>query len=135
MSSERGTMSYPKRSCYALASMAAVTLLSLSFSAKLGKAAPEPGLCSGVLTKSHDELVIVEEPEHICIFSGEDRKKIFAICAEGHYCEVEGILDDCKDTGECSEITNVASVRDLTSAQQQEQPPHCGATRRNSRAC
>jgi hypothetical protein len=121
-------MSYTKRSEFALASMAAVTVLCLSFSAKLGEAAPQPGLCSGVLTKLHDEFVIVEEPEHICTFGGEDKKKIFAICADGHYCEVEGILDDCKDAGECSEITNVASVRDLTLAQQQEQPPHPEAT-------
>ena len=116
-------MSYAKRSGYALAGMAAVTVLSLSFSAKLGEAAPQPGLCSGVLLKLHDELVIAEEPEHICTFSGEDKKKISAICAEGHYCEVEGILEDCKDAGECSEITNVASIRDLTLAQQQAQPP------------
>ena len=88
-----------------------------------GEAAPEPGLCSGLLTKSEGEFVIAEEPEHICIFSGEDKKKIFAVCAEGDYCEVAGILDDCKDAGECSELTNVVSVRDITLAQRQEQPP------------
>src|SRR5262249_48100128 len=72
---------------------------------------------------SGEELAIVEEPEHICTFSGEVKRKILAVCAEGHYCEVEGILDDCKDAGECSEITNVVSVRDTTLAKQQEQPP------------
>src|SRR5262249_52831820 len=72
---------------------------------------------------SGEELAIVEEPEHICTFSGEVKRKILAVCAEGHYCEVEGLLDDCKDAGECSEITNVVSVRDTTLAKQQEQPP------------
>ena len=123
-------MPYPKRSDYALARMATAALLFFSFSVTRGEAsvtrgeaAPQPGLCSGLLTKSEGEFVIAEEPEHICIFSGEDKRKIFAICAEGHYCEVAGILDDCKDAGECSELTNVVSVRDLTLAQRQEQPP------------
>ena len=116
-------MSNPKRSDYPLARMATAALFSFSFSANLGEAAPLPGVCSGVLTKLEDGFAIAEDPEHICIFSGEDERKIFAICAEGHRCEVEGILDDCKGTGECSELTNVASVRDLTLAQQQEQPP------------
>lgn len=123
-------MPYPKHSDYALARMATAALLFFSFSVTRGEAsvtrgeaAPQPGLCSGLLTKSEGEFVIAEEPEHICIFSGEDKRKIFAICAEGHYCEVAGILDDCKDAGECSELTNVVSVRDLTLAQRQEPPP------------
>ncbi|MFZ3251213.1 MAG: hypothetical protein WA214_20250 [Pseudolabrys sp.] len=117
-------MSHAKRSEYAFGCMAATTLLTLLFSAQRCEAAPQPGLCSGVLTKLHDEVVIAEHPEHICIFSGEDKRKISAICVEGHHCEVEGILDACKDSDGCSEITNVASVRDLTLAKQQEQPPH-----------
>ena len=32
-------------------------------------------------------------------------------------------MDDCKDSGECSEITSVVSVRDLTLGKKQEQPP------------
>ena len=116
-------MSYPKRSEYALPRKATAALLFFSFSVARGEAAPEPGLCSGLLTKSQGEFVIAEEPEHICIFSGEDKKKIFAVCAEGDYCEAAGILDDCKDAGECSELTNVVSVRDITLAQRQEQPP------------
>ena len=36
----------------------------------------------------------------------------------------QGILNDCKDySGECSEITDITGVRDLTLAQRQEQPP------------
>ncbi len=116
-------MSYAKRSEYAFVSMAAVVLLSVSFSAKIAEAAPRAGVCSGVLTKLEYNSAIVEDPEHICIFSGEDKSKIFAVCAEGHRCEVEGILEDCKEVGECSELTNVSAVRDLTLAQKQEQPP------------
>ena len=123
-------MPYPKHSDHALARTATAALLFFSFSltrgeasVTRGEAAPQPGLCSGLLTKSAGEFVIAEEPEHICIFSGEDKRKIFAICAEGHYCEVAGILNGCKDAGECSELTNVVSVRDLTLVQRQEQPP------------
>ena len=73
---------------------------------------------------SEGRFVIEEEPEHICIFGGEERKKILAVCSESHRCEVEGILNDCKDnSGECSEITDISGVRDLTLAQRQEQPP------------
>jgi hypothetical protein len=115
-------MSYGKRTEYALASMAGAFLL-YSVSVKFVEAAAEPGVCSGVLTKLEDGFAIQEDPEHICIFSGEAERKIFAICAVGHQCEVEGMLDDCKSSGECSEITNVVSVRDATLAKQQEQPP------------
>ena len=76
---------YAKRSEHALGTMAAAALLFFSFSVTRGEAAPEPGVCSGVLTKSEDEFVIVEEPEHICTFNGEAKRKIFAVCAEGHY--------------------------------------------------
>ena len=124
-------MLYPKRSDYAPPRMATVALLFFSFSVTRGEAsvthgeaAPQPGVCSGVLTEAGGELAIVEEPEHICTFGEEAKRKILAVCTEGHYCEVDGILDDCKDTGECSEITNVISIRDLTIAQRQEQPPH-----------
>ena len=102
----------------------AAVLLFLSLLVKAGAAAPEPGVCSGTLTTSETMFVIEEEPEHICIFGGEERKKIFAVCSEGHRCEVEGILNDCKDySSECSEITDISGVRDLTLAQRQEQPP------------
>ena len=87
------------------------------------RSSSEPGLCSGVLLRLRDEFVIAEKPEHICIFSGEAERKIFAICAEGRQCEVEGMLDDCKGSGECSQITDVVSVRDATLAKQQDQPP------------
>ena len=117
-------MSYPKRSDYALAPIALAALLSFSFSAEFVMAAPQPGLCSGALTKSEHGFVIDEKPEHMCIFSGDDLKKILAVCGVGHQCEVEGMLDDCKEDGECSEIRNVVSVRDVTLAKQQEQPPH-----------
>jgi len=117
-------MRYDKRSGYAVASMAVTALLFCLFSFKLAEAAPQPGLCSGVLTKSEHGFVIDEEPEHICIFSGEDQKKILAVCVVGHQCEVEGMLDDCKEDGECFEIMNVVSVRDVSLAKQQEQLPH-----------
>jgi hypothetical protein len=37
-------------------------------------------------------------------------KKVLAVCSAGHYCKVEGQVDDCKDSGECGEITNISSV-------------------------
>jgi hypothetical protein len=114
-------MSTPRRRIY---TTSAAALLFLSLIVRVDAAASEPGVCSGTLTTSESRFVIEEEPEHICIFGVEERKKIFAVCSEGHRCEVEGILNDCKDySGECSEITDISGVRDLTLAQRQEQPP------------
>jgi hypothetical protein len=116
-------MAYPRCRTYTHMGIGAAALL-LALLIKAGVAAPEPGVCSGALTTSEGRFVIEEEPEHICIFGIEERKKIFAVCSEGHRCEVEGILNDCKDySGECSEITDISGVRDLTLAQRQEQPP------------
>ena len=57
--------------------------------------------------------------EGICIFSGDDQKKILAVCSEGHQCEVAGLVDYCKESGECVEITHVTSV-DVTAAMAEE---------------
>ena len=75
-------------------------------------------MCSGVLSKSQGSFVIKLGRESICTFNADDEKKIVAICAEGHRCEAFGLVDDCKDSGECVEITGIVSVKDTTAAQQ-----------------
>ena len=79
-------MSSQRRRIYATR---AAALLFLLLFVRAGAAAPEPGVCSGSLTTSEGRFVIEEEPEHICIFGSEERKKIFAVCSEGHRCEVK----------------------------------------------
>jgi hypothetical protein len=86
-----------------------------------GSALAEPKFdtCSGELTKLESGYALDFKPDQgICIFSGEDERKILAICSEGHRCEVSGIVDECKDSGECAEITHVTSVKDVTLSQQ-----------------
>jgi len=81
-------------------------------------AEPRPGICSGVLSKFQDHFVLKLGRESICTFNSEDEKKILAICTQGHRCEAFGLVDDCKDSGECIEMTGIASVKDITAAQQ-----------------
>jgi len=79
---------------------------------------PKAGTCSGVLSKFQDDFVLKLGREGICTFSGDDEKKILAVCTEGHRCEAFGLVDDCKDSGECVAISGIASVKDITATQQ-----------------
>ena len=79
------------------------------------------GVCSGVLTRSNGDLAILSEPEGICIISREDEKKTLAICSEGRRCEITGVFEDCKDSGECSELRTVTSIKALFSYAPAEQ--------------
>lgn len=71
--------------------------------------------CSGILHLDRNDRRFgggKGEGEGICIISKpEERKKVLATCSPGHHCIVTGLIEDCKDSGECGELTYVLSVR------------------------
>jgi hypothetical protein len=68
------------------------------------------GTCEGILHRNQNGLWFEFRPEGMCEINKSEEKKVLAVCSAGHYCKVEGQVDDCKDSGECSEITNISSV-------------------------
>jgi hypothetical protein len=94
-----------------------VVLLASGFLATTAAAQPKLDTCSGVLTDFNGELVLRAGREGICTFSADDGKKIAAICAKGHVCQVAGLVDLCRDSGECVEVSSIVSVRDVTATQ------------------
>jgi hypothetical protein len=81
---------------------------------KLVTAEPTSGKCLGVLHQVKGEVLFggaKGEGEGICIISKTELSRVLTTCHIGDRCIVEGIVDDCKDSGECTEITQVKSVR------------------------
>ena len=70
--------------------------------------------CSGVLHNDHNALHFgggKGEDEGLCVIAKSEVAKVLAACRIGHFCEVEGTVDSCKDSGECVEITSITSAR------------------------
>jgi hypothetical protein len=70
--------------------------------------------CSGILHKDRDGLRFgggKGEGEGICVINKSEEGKVLATCSPGRYCKVMGVMEDCKDSGECGELTQVKSVR------------------------
>jgi hypothetical protein len=67
--------------------------------------------CKGILHRDQNGLSFRVPPEGLCEIDPSQAGKVLATCTPGRFCRVEGIAEDCKDTGECSEITHVLSVR------------------------
>lgn len=69
--------------------------------------------CSGILHQSNGELHFggsVGEDEGICVIAKSEESKVLGICTIGQFCKVSGTVSDCKDSGECGEMTDVTSV-------------------------
>jgi hypothetical protein len=91
-----------------------VVLVGCFLHSKAVIAKPISGKCSGVLHQVKGDIMFgggKGEDEGICIVNKLEVSKILATCRVGSYCLVEGLVDDCKDSGECTELTNVTSVR------------------------
>jgi hypothetical protein len=70
--------------------------------------------CSGILHKDRNGLRFGGgrgESEGICIINNSEESKVLATCSPGQFCKVKGVMKDCKDSGECGELTRVTSVR------------------------
>ena len=71
---------------------------------------PSQGSCSGKLVRNDGHVLIRDGRESICTFRDGDEQEILATCSEGNYCEVTGLIDLCKDSGECVEVTKITNV-------------------------
>jgi hypothetical protein len=72
-----------------------------------------PSNCAGILHRDQYGIRIgggSGEGEGICVIDESEENKVLRVCNLEHYCRVTGLVNDCKDSGECSEITNVTSV-------------------------
>jgi hypothetical protein len=81
---------------------------------KLVTAEPISGKCFGVLHQVKGEVMFggaKGEGEGICMINRSELSKVLTACHIGDRCIVEGVVDDCKDSGECTEITQIKSVR------------------------
>ena len=68
--------------------------------------------CKGTLRLGRDGgLFFLSPPEGSCEINSSQEGKVLATCTPGRFCRVEGIVESCKYSGECSEITHVLSVR------------------------
>lgn len=68
--------------------------------------------CKGILKTNHDgDLSFDVPPEGVCEINKSETAKVLAQCTPGHFCRVYGVVEDCKDSGECSEMTEVLQVR------------------------
>jgi hypothetical protein len=76
-------------------------------------AEPQNDQCKGILHSDQNGLRFgggIGEDEGICVINKSEEAKVLAVCSVGHFCKVGGSVDDCKDSGECSEITNITFV-------------------------
>ena len=76
-------------------------------------AEPHLGECAGVLHRDQDGVRIGGgwgEDEGICVINKSDERKVLAVCGLEKFCRVRGLIDDCKDSGECSELTKIYSI-------------------------
>lgn len=82
------------------------------FGPNLVTAEPTSGKCQGVLRQVRDEVIFgAAKGEGVCIINKSELTKVLTICHIGDKCIVDGILDDCKDSGECTEMIQIKSIR------------------------
>ena len=76
-------------------------------------AQPSHGSCAGTLAQDQGEYIINEDYSHerICTFDETGGIAVSAICSIGHHCKVTGLIDFCKDSGECDHLSHVTSVQ------------------------
>ena len=71
------------------------------------------GRCAGILHQDDNAEWIGGEKgwgTTLCIFANSEAPKVRRVCAGQSYCVVVGRTEDCKDTPECTRISNVISV-------------------------
>jgi len=77
------------------------------------RAEPRPDQCSGILHRDEFGLRLGGgrgEGEDICVIRKEDERKVLAVCAVGRHCRIRGLVDLCRDAGECVEVSGIKSV-------------------------
>ncbi len=86
----------------------------LMITSQLAQAEPQSSECFGILHNDTKGMRFGggrNEDEGICVIKKTDESKVLAVCSIGHFCRVKGLVDDCNDSGECVELTNITSVQ------------------------
>jgi hypothetical protein len=74
-------------------------------------AQPAHRQCAGLLRVDRDGGLYIEvSPAGICKIAKSEHKKVLGRCKVNAICHLEGIADNCKDQGECSEVLQVLSA-------------------------
>jgi len=100
----------PKR----LLAIAVMTFFAALPAPRSSRAEGQLGVCEGTLHENRDGLRIgggAGEGEGICLVGKADMARVLAVCTLGHHCRIKGQMSDCKDTGECAEISRITAVR------------------------
>ena len=87
--------------------------LKILFPSVQAHADPQLGECSGILHADRDSLMIgggEGEGEGICIINKSQESNVLRGCRIGQFCKIKGVIDECKDSGECSEMLRVTSA-------------------------
>jgi hypothetical protein len=73
---------------------------------------PQLEKCTGILHRDRDGIHFGgARGEGICVISKSEERKVLARCSVGHLCIVNGLIDLCKESGECVEVLSVTSAR------------------------
>lgn len=98
-----------KESCMISALVLAALLASRS-----SRAEEQRGVCEGPLHRDLHGLRIgggAGEGEGICLVGEADTERVLAVCTINRRCRIKGQMSDCKDSGECSVVSRITSVR------------------------
>jgi hypothetical protein len=89
--------------------------MSILFHSKTAVAEPALGNCYGILHSDKGGGLLFGggkgEDEGICVINKSEVEKVLRTCSVGRSCRVVGMVDYCKDSGECTEISRITSVR------------------------
>jgi hypothetical protein len=67
--------------------------------------------CAGLLRVDRDGGLYLEvSPAGLCKIAKSESKKVLGRCKVNGMCHLEGIADNCKNQGECSEVSQVLSA-------------------------
>lgn len=102
------------RSRFADAAWAGALALGALLVSGPSPAAGRPGVCEGILHQDSDGLRLgggPNEDEGICLVARAEIARVLAGCTVNRHCRIKGHISDCKDSGECSEISGITAVR------------------------
>lgn len=69
------------------------------------------GSCAGTLIRDQGDYIIKSGTERICMFDKTGEAAVSAICSTGRHCKVTGLIDFCKEIGECDYVSHITSVK------------------------
>jgi hypothetical protein len=84
---------------------------------------PQLGECSGILHADRDSIIVGgDEGEGICVINKSQENTVLSKCRIGQFCRIKGVVDTCKESGECSEVLRVTSADQMNPAEHQTEP-------------